>query len=98
MRKKKVADVADEVPARQAKIRAERTGEPSEDALEAVTDAEAGPQLMELRNAPHHDQRAQEWQEGLARQRAEERADELGWSSSNEVPASPTNVPRRGPR
>jgi hypothetical protein len=99
MRKKqKVAEMADEVLARQAKTRADRTGEPFEDALETVMSTEAGRQLKELRNGPHQDERAQEWQESLARERAKERADAPGWSSPNEAPGSPVDVPRRGPR
>ena len=99
MRKKQmVAEMADEVLALQAKTRADRTGEPLEEALEAVMDTEAGRQLRELRNGPHHHASAPEWQESLARERAEERAEELGWSSSNEVPGSRTDISRRGPR
>jgi hypothetical protein len=99
MRKKQnVAEMADEVLARQAKIRADRTGEPFEDALEAVMDTEAGCQLKELRNSSHQDESAQEWQESLARERAEERADAPGWSSPDETTSSPANVPRRGSR
>jgi hypothetical protein len=99
MRKKqKVADMADDVLARQAKTRADRTGEPFEAALKAVMSTEAGRQLKELHNGPHHDERAQEWQESLARERTEERADALAWSSSNKVPGSAADVPRRGPR
>ena len=90
--------MADEVVARQAKIRADRTGEPLEEALEAVMDTEAGRQLEELRSGPHHDERAQEWQESLARERAEERADAPGWSSSDATASSPAKLPRRGPR
>jgi hypothetical protein len=99
MRKKqKVAEMADEVLARQARDRARRTGEPLEDALEAVMGTEAGRQLKELRNGPHHDERAQEWQDSLARERAEERADAPGWSFYDETTSSPAKVPRRGPR
>ena len=99
MRKKqKVAEMADEVLARQAKTRADRTGQPLEDALRAVMGTEAGRQLKDLRNGPHHGERAQEWQEGLGRERTEERVDELGWSSPNEVPGSPADVSRLGPR
>jgi hypothetical protein len=98
-RKQKVAEMADEVLARQARARAKRTGEPFEEALKAVMNTEAGRQLKELRDGPHHDEKAQEWQESLARERAEERAEALGWSSSkNEVPGSPAEVSRRGPR
>jgi hypothetical protein len=99
MRKKqKVAEMADEVLAQQARDRARRTGESLEDALEAVMGTEAGRQLKELRNGTHHDEMAQEWQESLARERAEERADALGWSPPDKVPGSPAEVPRRGPR
>jgi len=99
MRKKqKVAEMADEVLARQAKTRADRTGQPLEDALEAVMGTEAGRQLKELRNGPHHDERAQEWQESLTREREEDRADALGWSSPDRVSGSPVEIPQRGPR
>jgi hypothetical protein len=99
MRKKqKVAEMADEVLARQARTRADRTGEPLEDALEAVVNTEAGRRLKELRDGPHHDERAQEWQKGLARERTEEWADTPGWSSSDETASSLAEVPRRGPR
>ncbi len=99
MRKKqKVAEMADEVLVRQAKSRAKRTGEPFQEALEAVMGTEAGRQLRELRNGPHHGETAQEWQEGLARERAEERAEAPGCSSPNEVPSTPADVSRRGSR
>jgi hypothetical protein len=71
-----VADMADEVLARQARHRAQRTGEPFERALEAVLGTEAGRQLRELRDGPHRDQRAQRWQEDMARERARQRARE----------------------
>ena len=97
-RKQKVAEMADEVLARQAEFRADRTGEPLEEAFEAVMNTEAGCQLKELRDGPHHRERAQEWQENLARERAEERAGAPGWTSSDETSSSPAKVPRRGPR
>ena len=96
--KQKVAEMADEVLARQANTRADRTGEPFEDAFEAVMSTEAGRQLKELRDGPHHDERVQEWQESLARERAEKRADALGSSPPDKVPDSPAEVPRRRPR
>ena len=77
-KKQRVADMADEVLARQARRRARRTGEPFEEALEAGLRTEAGRQLVELRDGPHGDERAQEWQEGLAKERAEERREERG--------------------
>ena len=48
MRKKqKVSEMADEVLARQARNRAERTGESFEEALKVVLETEAGRQLAE---------------------------------------------------
>ena len=74
MRKnQRVAKMAEEVLARQARARAERTGEPFEEALEAVRKTEAGRQLGELGEGPHRDERAQEWQEDLPRERIEKR-------------------------
>ena len=97
MRKKqKVADMADEVLTRQAKTRADRTGESFEDALKVVMGTAAGRQLRKLRNGPHRDETAQEWQQGLARKRTEERDDALGWSSPNKGPGSPVEGSRRG--
>jgi hypothetical protein len=72
----RVADMADEVLARQARLRAERTGEPFDGALEAVLGTEAGRQLRELRDGPYRDQSAERWQEDMARKRARERARE----------------------
>ena len=69
----RVADMAVDVLARQAGARAERTGEPFEDALKAVLETEAGRQLGELRDGPHGDERAERWQEDLPRKRANER-------------------------
>ena len=80
-KKQRVAEMADEVLARQARARAERTGEPFEEALKAVRNTEAGRQLEELGEGPHRHERANQWQEGLARERAEERTDAPGWSS-----------------
>ena len=80
-KKQTVADTADEVLARQARARAERTGEPFDEALKAVLETEAGRQLGELREEPHGHEKADQWQEVLARERAEERADAPGWSS-----------------
>jgi hypothetical protein len=75
-KKQRVVEMAGEVLARQARARAERTGESFEEALEAVRKTEAGRQLEELREGPHRHERADQWQEGLAEERAEERADE----------------------
>jgi hypothetical protein len=68
-----VAETAIEVLARQAGARAKRSGEPFEKALKAVLETEAGRQLRALRDGPHRNERAQDWQEGLVRERARER-------------------------
>ena len=91
-KKQKVAEMVAEVLPRQAKSRAKRSGEPFEEALEDVMDTEAGRQLKELHNGPHRDERAQEWQESLAR----ERADAPGWSSPNDAPGLPSGRPTAG--
>jgi hypothetical protein len=72
-KKQRVSEMANEVLARQARRRARRTGEPFEEALEAVRKTEAGRQLEELGEGPHRDERANQWQEDMARERAEER-------------------------
>jgi hypothetical protein len=79
MRKnQRVADLADEVLARQAVTRAVRTGEQFKAALEAVLETEAGRRLGALRSGPHRDERAEDWQEGLLRDRIEERQQRRG--------------------
>ncbi len=69
----RVAEMAIDVLARQAGARAQRTGEPFEEALKAVFETEAGSQLGELRDGPHRDERAEDWQENLVRERVWER-------------------------
>src|SRR3712207_6512843 len=69
----RVAEMAIDVLARQAGERAQRTGEPFEEALKAVLETEAGRQLRELRDGQHRDERAEDWQEDLMQQRAQER-------------------------
>ena len=71
--KLRVSDVADLVLARQARARAERTGEPGLEALEAVLETEAGQQLVGLRDGPYRDEEAQRWQDELASKRAKKR-------------------------
>ena len=77
-KKQRVADMADEVLARQARTRAERTGESFEEALKAVRNTEAGQQLGELGEEPHRHKSADQWQEDMSRERAEERRGERG--------------------
>ncbi len=71
-----VAEMAVDVLARQAGIRATRTGEPFEEALKAVLETEAGHQLGELRDGAHRDESAQRWQETLRRERTRKRDEE----------------------
>jgi hypothetical protein len=86
-----VEEMAGEVLMRQAKARADRTGEPIEEALKAVLNTEAGTQLRELRDAPRRDEQSvKEWQVGLARKRAQERAEDLG-NHLEEPPEHPTH-------
>ena len=71
--KQRVADMADEVLARQARAHAKRTGEPLEEALKAVLETEAGQQLTGLREGPHRDEETKRWQDELAPKRAKKR-------------------------
>jgi hypothetical protein len=85
-----VQEMANEVLMRQAKVRADRSGESIEEALEVVVKTEAGTQLRELRDLPHDEESVQEWQVGMARKRAEERAEDLG-DHFEESPEHPTH-------
>jgi predicted component of type VI protein secretion system len=85
-----VEEMANEVLMRQAKARAEQTGESIEEALEAVLNTEAGAQLRELRDVPHDEESVEEWRVGMARERAEERAQDLG-DHLDEPPEHPTH-------
>jgi hypothetical protein len=68
-----VSEMATEVLARQADARARRTGESLGVALIAVLQTEAGRRLGRLRDGVHRDERAEQWQRSLSRERAEER-------------------------
>ena len=85
-----VEEIANEVLMRQAKARADRSGEPIEEALAAVLNTEAGTQLRELRDVPHDEESVEEWQVGMARERAQERAEDLG-NHLDEPPEHPTH-------
>jgi hypothetical protein len=85
-----VEEMANEVLMRQAKVRADRSGETIEEALEAVLRTEAGAQLRELRDVPHGEESVEEWRVGMARERAEERAEDLG-GHLDEPPEHPTH-------
>src|SRR5215203_4677712 len=71
-----VSEMATEVLARQAGARAKHTGESLEEALRAVLQTEAGRRLGQLRDGDHRDERADQWQPNLPRERAEERRQE----------------------
>jgi hypothetical protein len=86
-----VAEMANEVLMRQAKVWADRSGEPIEAAMRAVVGTEAGKQLTDLRDGPHADEGVEEWQVGIARERAQDRAEALGGHLDEEVPGHPTH-------
>ena len=85
-----VAEMANEVLMRQARARAERRGEPIEDAMEAVLNTDDGKQLRELRDGAHGEESIEETQVGAARDRAQERVEDLG-KRLGETPESPTH-------
>jgi predicted component of type VI protein secretion system len=85
-----VEEMAHVVLMRQAKARADRTGESIEEAMEAVLNTETGAQLRELRDVPHDEESVEEWRVGMARERAEERAQDLG-DHLDEPPEHPTH-------
>jgi hypothetical protein len=72
-KKQRVSEMADEVLARQARARAERTGGSFEEALKAVRKTEAGRQLEELGEGPHRHERANHWQQDMTQKRTDER-------------------------
>ncbi len=80
-----VAEMAEEVLARQAKAMVAQTGELFESALEAVASTEAGQQLRELATGEHRLEKAQDWQVSLFAERAEGRRlmDHGGIASEN---------------
>ncbi len=86
-----VAEMANEVLMRQAKARADRNGEPIEAAMRAAVGTEASKQLTDLRDGPHGDEGVEEWQVGIAQERARERAEALGGGLDEEVPEHPTH-------
>jgi hypothetical protein len=65
--------MVEEVLQRQAKVVLERSGCSAQEALEAVKQTEAGRQLGGLRDGPHAQEKARDWQEGLLWERGFER-------------------------
>jgi hypothetical protein len=69
-----VNEMAQEVLWRQAEVRAQRTAQPLDEALEAVLETPAGRQLEELRSGPHQHEEARYWQANLLFERVSEQA------------------------
>jgi hypothetical protein len=88
-----VAEMTEEVLLRQAKTRAEQTAESLAEAFEAVPETKPGRQLRELCDGPHRNEKAQEWQEGLAQERAEE---QLRYIVRTNTPAKLRVLPAAG--
>ena len=68
-----VYKMVEEVLERQAKFVLERSSCSAQEAREAVSHTDAGRQLCGLRDGPHAQERARDWQEGLLWERAFER-------------------------
>jgi len=69
-----VNEMAQVVLSRQARILAQRTGEPFVEALETIIETPAGRQLEELRCGPHQDEETRYWQANLLFERVSEQA------------------------
>jgi hypothetical protein len=69
-----VKEMAQVVLSRQAMALAQRTGEPLDEALEAVLETPAGRQLEELRCGVHQDEETRYWQANLLFERVSAQA------------------------
>jgi len=69
-----VNEMAQVVLWRQARVLAQRTGEPLVEALEAVIETPGGRQLEELRSGPHQHEEVRYWQANLLFNRVSEQA------------------------
>jgi len=69
----RVYEMVEEVLQRQATDLCKRSGCSPQEALEAILRTVAGRQLSDLREGPHAQEKAWEWQEGLLWERALER-------------------------
>lgn len=72
-RDQSVFEMVEEVLKRQARSLVAQTGQTFEAAMRTVAGTEAGRQLRELRDGPHRDEKASEWQASLPWRRIEER-------------------------
>jgi hypothetical protein len=70
-----VSEMATEILEREATTHAQQTGESFEEALANVLKTEAGKRLQSLCTGPYRNERAAEWQESLAWERARERSE-----------------------
>jgi hypothetical protein len=66
------AEMAVDDLARQAGGRASRTGQPFEEVLKSVLETEPSRQVGGLRDGPHRNEKADQWQKDLVQQRARE--------------------------
>jgi hypothetical protein len=71
-RDQSVFEMAQEVLENQARSMTLQTGQTFSAAMQAVADTEAGRQLRELRDGPHRNEKAEQWQVGLLWGRIEE--------------------------
>jgi hypothetical protein len=71
-RDQSVFDMAQEVLENQARSMTLQTGQTFSAAMQAVADTEAGRQLRELRDGPHRNEKAEQWQVSLLWGRIEE--------------------------
>jgi hypothetical protein len=68
-----VFEMVEEILERQARSLVVQTGQTFEAARGTVAGTEAGRQLMDLRDGPHRDEKAAEWQASLSWRRIEAR-------------------------
>jgi hypothetical protein len=71
-RDQSVFEMAQEVLENQARSMTLQTGQTFSAAMQAVADTEAGRQLRELRDGPHRNEKAEQWQVSLLWGRIEE--------------------------
>jgi plasmid stabilization system protein ParE len=76
-----VNEMVEEVLLRQAQVRAQRTAQPLEEALESILETPAGRQLEELRSGPHQHEEARYWQANLLFERVSESRQDILYSS-----------------
>jgi hypothetical protein len=89
-----VYEMVQEVLQRQAKVVLKRSGCSPQEALQAVSQTDAGRELGSLRDGPHAQKRARDWQEGLLWERAFERLEgKVRLDAVSRIGAFATDVP-----